>query len=455
MKRTLSLILSAAMLLLTGCVQVAETGNVVPYEAAYTDPVSTPVPEGTTAPTPIGVPEETPGALIGVDAESSAAPLPPATPAATEETDPSPTPPAEPLPTPTPSPTPSPTPAYTVEEMEEKEAYLNAGSANLREGPDTEYAILEELFENEKLTVTGKSGDWYRVETEDRETGFILAEFVEFGTAPTPKPTPSYKVKEMDDTAAYVNAGSANLRKGPGKDYDIIAELDRNEKITVTGSSGDWYRVEYGGKKGFITKELVKIGTVPTPSPSPTPAPMPSATPAASASPSPSVKPTATVSPTKKPESIGTSSGGNGYGVDPYDYFSDGGGFTAAELLLLAQVVQEEAKGTSVEARAAVANTIYNRYLSSNYPNDIEDIIFQKNQYTVADDEAEIRSVKPVADTVAAVKQIFVNHDTFLPEDVHFFRQKSRGTSWGDKRVYYATYGNNAFFRSLYGEYAR
>lgn len=63
---------------------------------------------------------------------------------------------------------------------------------------------------------------------------------------------------------------------------------------------------------------------------------------------------------------------------------------------MIAQVVQEEAKGTSVEARAAVANTIYNRYLSSKYPNTIEGIIFQKNQYTVADDEDEIRSVKPV-----------------------------------------------------------
>ncbi|MBE5785663.1 MAG: hypothetical protein E7330_07695 [Clostridiales bacterium] len=450
MKRTLSFILTAAFLLLTGCVQIAETGNVVTYEAAPPDAAEMSAPEGTAAPTEPSVPEETPGALIGVDAVSPTEPLPSETPTVSAEATP------DPAPSPMPEFTPSPTPAYTVEDMEEKEAYLNAGSANLREGPGMEYAVLEELFEYEKLTVTGKSGEWYRVEA-DNEAGFILGEFVEFGTAPTPKPTPSYKVKEMDDTAAYVNAGSANLRKGPGKDYDIIVELDRNEKITVTGTSGDWYRVEYGSKKGFITKELVKIGAVPTSSPSPTPSPSPSLKPSASpgASPSPSVKPTATASPTKQPQSIGTSSGGNGYGVNPYDYFSDGGGFTAAELLLLAQVVQEEAKGTSVEARAAVANTIYNRYLSSNYPNDIETIIFQKNQYTVADDEAEIRSVKPVADTVKAVKQIFVNHDTFLPEDVHFFRQKSRGTSWGDKRVYYATYGNNAFFRSLYGEYAR
>ena len=326
--------------------------------------------------------------------------------------------------------TPSPLP-YTVEPVDDKKAYLNAGSANLREGPGTEYPILEELLELEPLIVTGKVGEWYRVQTGD-ETGFVLAEFVEYGSAPTPKP--SFTVKSMDDKAAYVNAGSANLREGPGTKYDIITELGRNEKITVTGSSGDWYRVEYGSKKGFISAEFVEFGAPPTPTPKPTATPKPSAT--AEATP----KPTASASP----------SGGNSSWANPYDYFSDTSRFTAAELLLLAQVVQEEAKGTSVEARAAVANTIYNRYLSSQYPSTIEGIIFQKNQYTVANDEDEIRSVKPVEKTIEAVKQIFIDGDTFLPEDVLFFRAASRGTSWGDKREYYATYGNNAFFRSFY-----
>jgi hypothetical protein len=103
-----------------------------------------------------------------------------------------------------------------------------------------------------------------------------------------------------------------------------------------------------------------------------------------------------------------------------------------------------------VEARAAVANAIYNRYRSSSYPNTIGGVIFQKNQYTVADDEDELRAVKPIDKTIEAVTQIFVNGNTFLPEDVLFFRTASRGTSWGDKREYYATYGGNAFFRSLY-----
>lgn len=429
MKRTICTILALLLLCAAGCAEVATTAN-VSVRTADNGLDAAAIPEITAPPT--SPPTQTLSAVEGGDTGAS-------TPSGTggEEIAATPTPLA--TPSPTPELTPSPAPDYTVKPVDGKKAYLNAGSANLREGPGTEYAILEELFELETLVVTGTCGDWYRVEAGN-ETGFILAEFVEYGTAPTP--TPSFRVKSMDDKDAYVNAGSANLREGPGMEFDIIVELGRNEELTVTGASGDWYRVEYGRKTGFMMQEFVEFGSVPTSKPKATATtPKPSATP----------KPSMTAEPSPTPAaSAGTAGGSSSSGADPYDYFSDTSRFTAAELLLIAQVVQEEAKGSSVEARAAVANAIYNRYRSSSYPNTIEGVIFQKNQYTVADDEDELRAVKPIDKTIEAVTQIFVNGNTFLPEDVLFFRTASRGTSWGDKREYYATYGGNAFFRSLY-----
>jgi len=121
------------------------------------------------------------------------------------------------------------------------------------------------------------------------------------------------------------------------------------------------------------------------------------------------------------------------------------GGYSADELLLIAQVVQEEAKGTDVEARAAVANIIYNRLNSSKFPNSVEGVLFQKNQFTVTRNEEKLRAVMPISKTVEAVNQIFIGGDMILPDDVLYFRSSKKGTSW-DKRVYYATYGGNSFF---------
>lgn len=251
----------------------------------------------------------------------------------------------------------------------------------------------------------------------------------------TPTPTPKYEVTDLEKKAAYLNAGSANFRKGPGLDYKIIDELKENAVFTVVGKSGDWLKVKYDGTYGFILAEFVEYGAPPTPTPKHTAKP--------TATPKPTKTPSPTVEPTKQPENTGGSESNSG--VSSNDYFSSGGGFSADELLLVAQVVQEESKGSGVEARAAVANVIYNRIASSRFPDSVSGVIFQKNQFTVARDEDKLRAVVPVSKTIEAVNQIFIGGDMILPDDVLYFRYSKKGTSW-DKRVYYATYGGNSFF---------
>ena len=251
----------------------------------------------------------------------------------------------------------------------------------------------------------------------------------------TPTPTPKYEVTDLEKKAAYLNAGSANFRKGPGLDYKIIDELKENAVFTVVGKSGDRLKVKYDGTYGFILAEFVEYGAPPTPTPRHTAKP--------TATPKPTKTPSPTVEPTKQPENTGGSESNSG--VSSNDYFSSGGGFSADELLLVAQVVQEESKGSGVEARAAVANVIYNRIASSRFPDSVSGVIFQKNQFTVARDEDKLRAVVPVSKTIEAVNQIFIGGDMILPDDVLYFRSSKKGTSW-DKRVYYATYGGNSFF---------
>lgn len=251
----------------------------------------------------------------------------------------------------------------------------------------------------------------------------------------TPTPTPKYEVTDLEKKAAYLNAGSANFRKGPGLDYKIIDELKENAVFTVVGKSGDWLKVKYDGTYGFILAEFVEYGAPPTPTPKPTAKP--------TATPKPTKTPSPTVEPTKQPENTGGSESNSG--VSSSDYFSSGGGYSADELLLIAQVVQEEAKGTDVEARAAVANIIYNRLNSSKFPNSVEGVLFQKNQFTVTRNEEKLRAVMPISKTIEAVNQIFIGGDMILPDDVLYFRSSKKGTSW-NKRVYYATFGGNSFF---------
>ncbi|MCL2812284.1 MAG: peptidoglycan-binding protein [Clostridia bacterium] len=50
---------------------------------------------------------------------------------------------------------------------------------------------------------------------------------------------------------------SLNLRSGPGTRHTSLLVLKSGAEMTKTGSSGDWYRVTYGKRTGFVRKNLV------------------------------------------------------------------------------------------------------------------------------------------------------------------------------------------------------
>ena len=86
--------------------------------------------------------------------------------------------------------TPSPVPADYVRDVDPADAYVNANGVNLREEPNRSSEKLAKLYLGNRITVTGENDEWYRVKA-GKLTGYIVKEFVSFGTYSTPKPTPT------------------------------------------------------------------------------------------------------------------------------------------------------------------------------------------------------------------------------------------------------------------------
>lgn len=299
-----------------------------------------------------------------------------------------------PSPTPavTPAPTPTPLPTFTVETLEKQQGYVMANGVNLREGPHTAYEVKTVLDANTQLTIIGKAAEWYQVECEAQQ-GFLSAEFVGLGPVPTPKPTAvPYKVERMSSTTAYVNASTVNFRAGPHRSYDILAEAERYERVTITGTSGDWYRVKYNKKTGYMLKSYVRIG------------------------------------------------------LSPANY-KGAGSYSAADVLLMAQIAYRESARGDSDGYKAVASVILNRIHSSKYPSSVEKVVFQGNgaQFSPAENPNKLRLTKPSDACVQAVSEVMAN-GSILPSNVMYFRTASKGTSWSSARTYHATYGGNCYF---------
>ena len=114
------------------------------------------------------------------------------------------------------------------------------GVVNLRKGAGTNYASVAKLGRGEKLAVTAKSGDWYKVQTAQGKIGYIRADYVSFGLSTK-------------------TTGAVNFRTGPGTGYSIIRELSKNTSVTVHSVDGRWAKVTCGGRTGYLHMSYLNI----------------------------------------------------------------------------------------------------------------------------------------------------------------------------------------------------
>ena len=69
---------------------------------------------------------------------------------------------------------------------------------------------------------------------------------------------PSYEVQDVDPHEMYVTADTQlNVRKGPSTDAESVYALNRGDKVTVTGVSGDWSRINLNGESYFVKTEFL------------------------------------------------------------------------------------------------------------------------------------------------------------------------------------------------------
>ena len=130
---------------------------------------------------------------------------------------------------------------------------VTSGNVNLRTGPGYDYNVIYLTPKGTNVTITGKSGNWYRVSVGST-TGYMLASLLKVNTNNGGNNTNT----DTMNVSAYTNH-KANMRSGAGDTYAIMYTLDAGEWLTVVGSFGSWYKIQYNGKTGWMLKSLVQI----------------------------------------------------------------------------------------------------------------------------------------------------------------------------------------------------
>ncbi len=157
-------------------------------------------------------------------------------------------------------------PAVTVEAFSGFIATKQGGNVVMRAQPQANGAELAKLAHGAPVSVTGSvlmaDGLWRQVSVGGG-SGFVKGEYVS-QTRPAaiarPVPVPVVKTKPMDfwGTVVTNKSSSVNMRANPTTGASVIVAVPAGAEVQVIGEQGDWYQVQWGGKRGWINTNFVE-----------------------------------------------------------------------------------------------------------------------------------------------------------------------------------------------------
>lgn len=205
--------------------------------------------------------------------------------------------------------------------------YVEAFKANVRTLPGTDAEIVTAVQMGDQMVRTGYGDFWSSITLDDGQKGYILTELISSDfiypvATPVPTATPvpvktdengviqeSTPVSKFtkDSTRYYVKAYTANLRKAPNTDSDIVAKLTMGDKLTRIGYGTSWSKVRTSDDTtGYILTKLITTSYISSPSgndePDPTTKPTAEPTAKPTAAPDPDPEPTTAATPTPEAE---------------------------------------------------------------------------------------------------------------------------------------------------------
>lgn len=104
--------------------------------------------------------------------------------------------------------------------------------------------------------------------------------------------------------------------------------------------------------------------------------------------------------------------------------------FTEKEKYMLAKIAMAEAEGCRIKAKELVIHTVLSRIESDMFPNTVEEVIFQKNQFTPISD-GRWNKVEPNEECWQALENVLSSSES---KDILFF-ESCKGDSWHNKNL--------------------
>jgi len=153
---------------------------------------------------------------------------------------------------------------YLAESTQNNTLYVRTNTGiglNLRSAPSMAGEIITSYKNGTAVEVLSKGNEWYRVKVGDT-VGYMASRYLSSKAASGGTAAPSVPVEGKQGIVSNPGANQVLLlREKPSTDAKVLGHYRNGTLVTITGESGNFYRVNAGGKTGYMMKKYVKLST--------------------------------------------------------------------------------------------------------------------------------------------------------------------------------------------------
>ena len=125
---------------------------------------------------------------------------------------------------------------------------VNADALRLRQSASTDSTILATASKGDSVIILENAGNnWYKVDYKSVQ-GYMSGEYLTVATT-------------ADAAIGYgkVSAGGStlNMRSGAGTSYGVVSSLPDGTIVEIVGINNGWYKIQYGGKTGYVSSDYM------------------------------------------------------------------------------------------------------------------------------------------------------------------------------------------------------
>lgn len=119
----------------------------------------------------------------------------------------------------------------------------------IREEASTNSSVLGTIRNGSTFDIISKSGGWYQIKYNGI-TGYVHGDYVKEVTASS---------SVLTKGKVYNVSTNLRVRSGASTNSLILGYITNNTEVSIVGTEGSWYKIQYNGGYGYVSKEYITV----------------------------------------------------------------------------------------------------------------------------------------------------------------------------------------------------